>query len=541
MVPQLLYYVTTGPHYQLALFTTNYLVMDAALEKAVYDLSSRGLVQAARWAAEALQAMDDPATQGVVQNIPAKVLFAKTCFDNHEYDRCVHMLENCADPVGIFLREYSRYISGEKASEDKPFSAKPQKANPNYAKILENLKQLQDPFGKYLSAVVLRKQQQETRAIPLLLQSLVEYPYNWSAWQEFLACFKTLNDVETALEAAESADPYFEVFLAAFRIHYNQEFYEAEEKSQTDFAKLEQIFPNFAFLSGQQALVKMHNTNYDQAEKIFESILIKDPYRLEELDLFSNLLYVTEQPTKLSYVAQLASKTDRYRAESCCVVANYYSLRGEHEKAIDYYQRALISNPNYLSAWTLLGHEFVELKNTHAAIESYRTAVTINKRDFRAWYGLGQAYEVLDMVSYSHYYYQRALALRPGDTRIWSAMGNCYEHMHQPDEAIRMYQQALRICDGDSYLYYRLGVTYEAQGDLEQAYQNIKLCAYEQDDDQAVVKPQARLWLARHAVKQQKWSEAHDHALAVTEFPFTTGLEEDARAIVREALDQMRR
>ena len=44
-----------------------------------------------------------------------------------------------------------------------------------------------------------------------------------------------------------------------------------------------------------------------------------------------------------------------------------------------------------------MGHEYVELKNTHAAIESYRRAVDVNRRDYRAWYGLGQTYEVLEM------------------------------------------------------------------------------------------------------------------------------------------------
>ena len=48
----------------------------------------------------------------------------------------------------------------------------------------------------------------------------------------------------------------------------------------------------------------------------------------------------------------------------------------------------------YLSAWTLMGHEYLEMKNSNAAIESYRTAVDIDDGDFRAWYGLGQAYEL---------------------------------------------------------------------------------------------------------------------------------------------------
>ena len=56
-------------------------------------------------------------------------------------------------------------------------------------------------------------------------------------------------------------------------------------------------------------------------------------------------------------------------------VGNYYSLRRDHEKAILYFRRALKLDKSYLSAWTLMGHEYVEIKNTNAAIASYRRAV----------------------------------------------------------------------------------------------------------------------------------------------------------------------
>lgn len=51
---------------------------------------------------------------------------------------------------------------------------------------------------------------------------------------------------------------------------------------------------------------------------------------------------------------------------------NYYSLRSQHEKAALYFQRALKLNPRYLGAWTLMGHEYMEMKNTSAAIQAYR-------------------------------------------------------------------------------------------------------------------------------------------------------------------------
>jgi anaphase-promoting complex subunit 8 len=75
--------------------------------------------------------------------------------------------------------------------------------------------------------------------------------------------------------------------------------------------------------------------------------------------------------------------------ESCCVIGNYYSLRGDHHKAVIYFKRAIKLDNKFLSAWTLMGHEYLEMKNTNAAIESYRSAVDIDPKDFRAWYGLG--------------------------------------------------------------------------------------------------------------------------------------------------------
>lgn len=56
-------------------------------------------------------------------------------------------------------------------------------------------------------------------------------------------------------------------------------------------------------------------------------------------------------------------------------LGDHYSIRGEHEKAIKYYRRAVLLDQNCVGAWTLLGHSFVEMKNAHAAIESYRRAI----------------------------------------------------------------------------------------------------------------------------------------------------------------------
>jgi anaphase-promoting complex subunit 8 len=86
------------------------------------------------------------------------------------------------------------------------------------------------------------------------------------------------------------------------------------------------------------------------------------------MDVFSNVLFVKEQFAALSHLAHSAALTDKYRPETCCIIGNYYSLKLEHVKAIDYYRRALKLCPTFLSAWTLMGHEYMEMKNPSAAV-----------------------------------------------------------------------------------------------------------------------------------------------------------------------------
>ena len=181
----------------------------------------------------------------------------------------------------------------------------------------------------------------------------------------------------------------------------------------------------------------------DKAERVFSKLVTHSPLRLDDLDTYSNILYVMDRKAKLSFLAQLTTATDPFRPETCVVVGNYYAMKSEHEKAVLHFRRALALDRNFLSAWTLMGHEYIELKNTHAAVECYRRAVDVNRKDYRAWYGLGQTYEVLEMYLYALFYFERAAALCPSDPKMWSAMGQCLQKMQRPQSALKSYKRAL--------------------------------------------------------------------------------------------------
>lgn len=58
----------------------------------------------------------------------------------------------------------------------------------------------------------------------------------------------------------------------------------------------------------------------DKAIEVFKQLLIIDPYRLDNLDTYSNLLYVKELNTQLADLAHKAVSIDKYRVETCCVI-----------------------------------------------------------------------------------------------------------------------------------------------------------------------------------------------------------------------------
>ena len=163
-----------------------------------------------------------------------------------------------------------------------------------------------------------------------------------------------------------------------------------------------------------------------------------------------------ERYGELANLASSLHSCEKYRPETCCTVGNYYALRGDHHKAVIYFQRAIKLDRRCLSAWTLMGHEYLEMKNTNAAIESYRTAVDIDKNDYRAWYGLGQAYELNQLYSYAAYYYFNAAQAKPHDSRMWAALAQCFDRMEKPREAIKCTEWVERVKDKESQAMYRL-------------------------------------------------------------------------------------
>jgi anaphase-promoting complex subunit 8 len=98
--------------------------------------------------------------------------------------------------------------------------------------------------------------------------------------------------------------------------------------------ELEDIFPGSVHLRAQRAMVYYHmrgelslpvslhsrQTEFETAEKHFDEVQKADPYRMEEVDIYSNMLYVMDKKAKLGKLAHDYAEIDRNRAEVCCLI-----------------------------------------------------------------------------------------------------------------------------------------------------------------------------------------------------------------------------
>jgi len=357
--------------------------------------------------------------------------------------------------------------------------------------------------------MVLAKDKNESQAMHWLIQSVQLYQMNWSCWLEMTSLIGRIEEVSLKILTLNKTDIIqlnqlyslvpAHIFGYIFNIHTSLELYQSNQELADNLSQVLSIFPTSPFILTCVALLAYHTKDFVTADAHFSNLLALHPHRLDSLDHYSNILYVMNLRPKLSFLAHLCSAVDKFRPESCVVIGNYYSLLSSHEKAVQYFRRALTLDRSCLSAWTLMGHEYVELKNTHAAIESYRRAVDVNRRDYRAWYGLGQTYEVLEMHAYALWYYKRAAGLRPWDGKMWMAVGSCLQKMGRDLEGIKALKRALQA---DSYYDAGVGSSFGSGGRERAAIMDPEILLqiagmYERLEDEAEAKSYMEMCVAQ--------------------------------------------
>ena len=385
---------------------------------------------------------------------------AKICFEMHEYDRAAYLIRNqMHDDKSRFLHYFAKFKAAEKKRVDLINDVSvniPKRAILKFNELRDSLERSMDqrePDGwlLYVYVLVLYKFKLYPSAFKILQTAINKAPSNWSAWYmlSLIIVNRKQLDSLTTLPNHIFKVLFYHTMRLDLDITKEEPWTLVGPKETKNF--LDKYFKSSLYV--RSLLAKSLNYQFnktDEAIQIFAKIREEDPFRVDSMEVYSNLLYVKKMRKELSKLAYEIEKVDPFTTEANSCIANSFSVREQHTKAIVYFTRSLRINPDLSNSWTLIGHEYLEMKSIDKALQAYRYAISINKRDCRAWIGLGNTFEtIMSSPNVNNpnfepclYYYSQVGKYRPKDHIMYIAMGSIFEKMKEINRAIVCYKKA---------------------------------------------------------------------------------------------------
>ncbi|CAI4222443.1 unnamed protein product [Auanema sp. JU1783] len=212
------------------------------------------------------------------------------------------------------------------------------------------------------------------------------------------------------------------------------------------------------------ARMKFEQAEYAAARDIIQRQRQKYPHRLEGTELLSTALWHLQDNYRLSQLAQELCTKARKRPQTWCVAGNCFSLQRQHALAVECMERAILLDPHFAYAYTLLGHELVFQEELDKAAKAFRTALSISPNDYRAWYGLGQVHQRTEQLSLAQNSMAQALKINPNSRAILCTLAQVEQALNRPAKAMELLNTALELNPNDvACRYNRARLLYETK------------------------------------------------------------------------------
>ena len=195
----------------------------------------------------------------------------------------------------------------------------------------------------------------------------------------------------------------------------------------------------------QQATNLFWSVNYREAAAVFQQIYERYPFTVEGVDVYSSTLWQLKDEPTLRELARRTVEIAPSRPETWVVVGNLASMKGQSDKAIDMFERAIKLNGGYSYAYTLAGHELLILDSLKDAMDYFRKATDINPHDWSAWLGLASCHYREEKFVPAEYYAKKALSINPQSSVVYYLYSLNLSGMKRYEEALQMVEKGLEL------------------------------------------------------------------------------------------------
>ena len=216
-------------------------------------------------------------------------------------------------------------------------------------------------------------------------------------------------------------------------------------------------------------------TSYAEAEKYFTRIKTMAPARLEDMEVYSTILWHLKNDIDLAFLSHEIVETDRNSPQAWCAVGNSFSLQRDHDQALKCFKRATQLDPKFAYAFTLQGHEHVSNEEYDKALASYRAAIAADKRHYNAWYGLGKVFEKQGKYAFAERHYRSAASINSTNAVLVCCIGVVLEKMKNPKAALIQYTRSCELAPKSTLSRFKKARVLMALQESQLALQELKV------------------------------------------------------------------
>lgn len=214
---------------------------------------------------------------------------------------------------------------------------------------------------------------------------------------------------------------------------------------------------------------------YAEAEKFFRRMRVQAPSRLQDMEIYSTILWHLKRETDLSFLAHELVDAAWHSPQAWCTLGNAWSLARDPEQALRCFKRATQLDPKFAYAFTLQGHEHVANEEYDKALTAYRQAIAADRRHYNAYYGIGRVQERLGAYDKAYDHYYAAQTINPNNAVLISCMGGVLEKQKQMVQALHAYSKAAELAPRAAQTRYKKARALLTVGQIEAAQKELMI------------------------------------------------------------------
>ncbi|EXJ53911.1 anaphase-promoting complex subunit 3 [Cladophialophora yegresii CBS 114405] len=282
------------------------------------------------------------------------------------------------------------------------------------------------------------------------------------------------------------------------------------------------------YILSQIAKAYYEQAQYAEAEKFFIRVRQLAPARLEDMEVYSTVLWHLKSEIELAYLAHELIEIDRLSPQAWCAIGNSFSLQREHEQALKCFKRSTQLDSSFAYGFTLQGHEYIANEEFEKALDAYRSAIAADSRHYNAWYGLGKVYEKMGKWNIAEQHYRTAAKINPTNAVLICCIGLVLEKQKHPEDALLMYSRACFLAPQSALSRFKKARCLMSLGRPKEALAELKIL-------RDVVPDEANVWF----LMGRLYKILGEKGNAVRAFTMALNLDPKAAQFIKDAMESL--